>query len=87
MGRWGLPSGWEERGQAEAGSVLGRTLREHFGRGFVRRSVSRVVWEVQVAPKRVRVLMALLSPDLLDGSGGCAGEQSHSCSYLAGRHL
>jgi len=43
MGRWGLPSGWEERGQAEAGSVLGRTLREHFGRGFVRRSVSRVV--------------------------------------------
>lgn len=74
-------------GQAEAGSVPSRTPMKRFWCGFVHRSISTVVQNVQMTPKWMRVLMSLLNPDFLDGSRGSAGKQSHSCIYLAERYL
>lgn len=54
-----LPPGWEEHGQAEAESVLSKSLMKHFGCGFVHRRVSTVVQNAQEMPKRMGVLMSL----------------------------
>lgn len=70
-----LPSGWEGHGPAE----LSKTLMKDFGCGFVPIIISTVVQNVQMTPEWMGLLMSLLNPDFLDGSGGCAGEQSQSC--------
>lgn len=80
MGHWALPSGWEGLGPAEPRSVLSKTLMEDFRCGFVHIIISAVVQNVQMTPEWMRLLMSVLSPDFLDGSGGLQANSHRAAS-------
>lgn len=58
---------------------LSKTLMKDFGCSFVPIIISTVKQNVQMTPEWMGLLMSLWNADFLDGSRGCAGEQSQSC--------